>query len=57
MLISLSSDEYRSGDTNTAFLLRSTGHRPNGSEVDASINYADYYYIEALTRLKKWVKG
>lgn len=56
MLISLSSDEYRSGETNSAFLLRSTGHRPNGSEVDASINYADYYYIEALTRLKKWMK-
>lgn len=26
---------------------------PAGSEVDASINYADYYYIEALLRLKK----
>lgn len=56
MLISLSSDEYRSGETNSAFLLRSVGHRPNGSEVDASINYADYYYIEALMRLKKWMK-
>lgn len=53
MLISLSSDEYRSGETNSAFLLRSTGHKPNGSEIDASINYADYYYIEALMRLKK----
>ncbi len=51
MLISLSSDEYQSGDVNPAFLLRSVGHRPNGSEVDASINYADYYYIEALIRL------
>jgi unsaturated chondroitin disaccharide hydrolase len=54
MLISLSSDEYKSGETNTAFLLHSTGHKPNGSEVDASINYADYYYIEALIRYKKW---
>lgn len=53
MLVSLSSDGYRSGESNPAFLLHSTGHRPNGSEVDASINYADYYYIEALTRLKK----
>lgn len=33
--------------------LRSTGRRHNGSEVDASINYVDYYYIEALIRLKK----
>ena len=56
MLVSLSSDEYRSGKTNSAFLLRSVGHRPNGSEVDASINYADYYYIEALMRLKKWME-
>lgn len=56
MLMSLSSPEYRSGETNSAFLLRSVGHKPNGSEVNASINYADYYYIEALTRLKKWMK-
>lgn len=56
MLISLSSDEYRSGEKNSAFLLRSVGHKPNGSEVNASINYADYYYIEALTRVKKWMK-
>ena len=53
MLTSLSSDEYQSGEVNSAFLLRSVGHKPNGSEVDASINYADYYYIEALIRLKK----
>lgn len=53
MLTSLSSDEYQSGEVNSAFLRRSVGHKPNGSEVDASINYADYYYIEALIRLKK----
>jgi unsaturated chondroitin disaccharide hydrolase len=33
--------------------LHSTGSKPAGSEIDASIIYADYYYIEALTRLKK----
>jgi unsaturated chondroitin disaccharide hydrolase len=33
-------------------LIHSTGHKPNGGEVDASIIYADYYYIEALLRLK-----
>ena len=53
MLTSLSSDEYQSGEVNSAFLLRSVGHKPNGSEVNASIDYADYYYIEALIRLKK----
>jgi len=43
---------YRSGDINPSFLLHSTGHRPAGSEIDYSIIYADYYYIEALLRLK-----
>jgi unsaturated chondroitin disaccharide hydrolase len=57
MLISLSSDPYRSGDTNSAFLLRSVGHKPNGSEVNVSVIYADYYYIEALIRLKKLEEG
>ncbi len=53
MLSSLSSDKYRSGDAKPSFLLHSTGHHPNGSEIDASIIYADYYYIEALLRLKR----
>ena len=51
MLASLYTD-YRSGDINPSFLLHSTGHRPAGSEIDYSIIYADYYYIEALLRLK-----
>jgi len=53
LLTKLSSPEYLSGDTNEAFLLHSTGHKPKGSEIDASIIYADYYYLEALLRLKK----
>ncbi|WP_316814223.1 glycoside hydrolase family 88 protein [Pedobacter heparinus] len=57
MLISLSSGQYQSREKNSAFLLHSTGHKPNGSEIDASIIYADYYYIEALLRLKKLQKG
>ncbi|GAB1416362.1 glycoside hydrolase family 88 protein [Paludibacter sp.] len=52
MLIELSSEKYQSRGHNCAFLMHSTGHWPNGSEIDASINYADYYYIEALTRFK-----
>lgn len=51
MLVSLH-ENYRSGDANSSFLLHSTGHRPAGSEIDYSIIYADYYYIEALLRLK-----
>ncbi|WP_299669134.1 glycoside hydrolase family 88 protein [uncultured Polaribacter sp.] len=49
----LSSKEYFSGDTNQALLLHSTGHRPKNSEIDVPIIYADYYYLEALIRLKK----
>ncbi|MGO4770324.1 glycoside hydrolase family 88 protein [Flavobacterium sp. W22_SRS_FK3] len=44
---------YQSHDVNSAFLLHSTGHKPAGSEIDCSINYADYYYLEALLRLQK----
>lgn len=55
MLASLSSDKYKSGDRNSAFLLHSVGHHPAGSEIDASIIYADYYYIEALNRLSEHI--
>ena len=57
MLTSLSSDNYQSGKSNPAFLLHSTGHWPAHSEIDASIIYADYYYIEALLRLKRLQEG
>lgn len=49
----LSSNEYFSGDANQALLLHSTGHYPKNSEIDMPIIYADYYYMEALLRLKK----
>ncbi|PAM95422.1 glucuronyl hydrolase [Flavobacterium sp. IR1] len=52
MIASLSED-YQSREVNSAFLLHSTGHKPAGSEIDCSINYADYYYLEALLRLQK----
>lgn len=53
LLAKLSTPAYLSGEKNRAFLMHSTGHHPNRSEIDASINYADYYYLEALLRLKK----
>ncbi|KAA6302746.1 MAG: Unsaturated chondroitin disaccharide hydrolase [Candidatus Ordinivivax streblomastigis] len=56
MLEELSSEKYQSRDKKPSFLLHSVGHYPNQSEVDASINYADYYYIEALIRYKKQTK-
>jgi len=48
---------YQSKDQNTALLLHSTGHKPAGSEIDYSIIYADYYYVEALLRYKKIKEG
>lgn len=30
--------------------MHSTGSLPNGSEIDVPLNYADYYYLEALQR-------
>ncbi|HEX6426868.1 MAG TPA: glycoside hydrolase family 88 protein [Niastella sp.] len=57
MLQSLSTEKYQSRNINNAFLLHSTGHKPNGGEIDASIIYADYYYLEALLRLKKLAEG
>ena len=57
MLTSLSSPEYQSGKSRCSFLDHSVGHYPAGSEIDASIIYADYYYIEALLRWKKLQQG
>lgn len=53
MLKAISTEKYQSRNLNNAMLLHSTGHKPHNSEVDASIIYADYYYMEALLRLKK----
>lgn len=52
ILRSLSSPAYAAAaGTNSHFLLmHSTGHLPANTEIDAAINYADYYYLEALLR-------
>ncbi len=57
MLVMLSSGDYQSRAVNNAFLLHSTGNEPLGTEIDASLIYADYYYIEALLRAKKLKEG
>ncbi len=57
MLSTLSGDNYRCGAKKPAFLCHSVGNMPANYEIDASIIYADYYYIEALTRLKRLDKG
>ena len=57
MLADLSTDKYQSREKNVAFLMHSTGHHPAGTEIDASIIYADYYYIEALLRMRERLAG
>lgn len=45
---------YRSpiGQNRGFILIHSTGSKPMNSEVDVPLNYADYYYLEALLRAK-----
>ena len=39
--------------TNANFaIMHCTGHLPGNSEVDVPLSYADYYYVEALLRLR-----
>ena len=52
MLQNLSSEKYQSRDTNSAFIMHCTGNLPAGYEINSSINYADYYYLEALIRYR-----
>ena len=52
-LTTLHQPQWRGGEHCPAFLLHSTGNFPAGSEINASISYADYYYIEALIRARK----
>ncbi|MBE9598576.1 glycoside hydrolase family 88 protein [Pedobacter sp. MC2016-24] len=51
----LASDAYTAklGENGDFILKHSTGAYPFKSEVDAPLTYADYYYLEALSRLKK----
>ncbi|MET0465385.1 MAG: glycoside hydrolase family 88 protein [Chitinophagaceae bacterium] len=53
ILKSLSSDRYlaKPNTNNNFILMHSTGNRPAGSEIDKPLNYADYYFIEALLRV------
>lgn len=52
ILQSLASPEYTAAPgTNGRFILmHSTGSIPHNNEIDVPLNYADYYYLEALKR-------
>lgn len=53
-LISLSSPAYsaKQGDNGNFILMHSVGNLPAKSEIDVPLNYADYYYLEALLRYR-----
>lgn len=59
VVASLSSPAYRAatGENNHFLLMHSVGSIPHGHEIDVPINYADYYYLEALLRKKKLDEG
>lgn len=56
ILQSLSSPAYRApaGENGGFILQHSVGSLPHNSEVDVPLTYADYYFVEALTRYKDW---
>ena len=55
IMTSLGSPAYRAAlGTNGNFLLmHSVGSIPHNSEIDVPLNYADYYFMEALKRKKE----
>jgi rhamnogalacturonyl hydrolase YesR len=54
MLESLSNNYFRADGGNNGFILKhSTGNKAGNVEVDVPLNYADYYYLEALLRYSK----
>ncbi len=59
ILKSLSSPEYLAEvGSNAYFILKhSVGALPKNSEIDTPLNYADYYYLEALLRYKQHLNG
>ncbi|MBJ7882984.1 glycoside hydrolase family 88 protein [Gelidibacter salicanalis] len=56
ILGSLASKEYTAklGENKNFILKHSVGSIPHNNEIDVPLNYADYYYLEALIRYKKY---
>ena len=52
IMASLASERYtaRLGENGRFILMHSVGSIPHNSEIDVPLNYADYYYLEALKR-------
>ncbi len=56
---SLSTDAYRAkrGENGGFILMHSVGSIPHGSNIDVPLNYADYYFLEALLRKQRLDNG
>lgn len=59
IMASLASPAYRAalGTNGNFILMHSVGSIPHNSEIDVPLNYADYYFIEALKRKKEIEAG
>lgn len=57
MLESLASATYRAQLSENAnfIIMHCTGSLPHKAEIDVPLVYADYYFLEALLRYKKWI--
>ncbi|HEY4787196.1 MAG TPA: glycoside hydrolase family 88 protein [Bacteroidales bacterium] len=53
----LSSSNYlaKLGENGNFILMHSVGSKPENSEVDVPLSYADYYYIEAMLRYRRLI--
>lgn len=58
ILKNLSTEQYKAAaGTNGGFLLKhSVGHFPAQTEIDVPLTYADYYFVEAMSRYKAMFK-
>ena len=59
MIMSLSKEPYKAAyEDNGGYILKhSVGSIPHETEVDVPLTYADYYYVEALVRYDRMLKG
>lgn len=59
MIESLSTPAYRAkvGENGGFILMHSVGSIPHGGNIDVPLNYADYYFLEALIRKGRIEKG
>jgi hypothetical protein len=58
-LLTLASPEFLAapGSHGGFILTRSTGHLPGKSEINVPLNYADYYFLEAMLRYQAAASG